>query len=151
MLKLNELQPKKGSRRKTKRIGRGGASGWGTTAGFGNNGAKARSGAKNKPYFEGGQIPITRRLPKRGFNNIFKVSFQIVNIGTIEKVDFDSKEIDAQLLYDKGLIHSKNKPIKILGNGDITKSITIKANAFSKAAREKIEKVRGKAEVIGSA
>ncbi len=148
MLTLNELQPAKGSTKRSKRVGRGGASGWGTTAGYGNNGAKARSGAKNKPYFEGGQMPLTRRLPKRGFNNIFKIHYQIVNVGDLQKVEFDTKEIDAQQLYDNGLVHSKDKPIKILGNGDFSKVLTIKANAFSKTARDKIEKLKGKAEVV---
>ncbi len=151
MLKLNELRPAKGSSKKTKRVGRGGGSGWGTTAGFGMNGAKARSGAKNKPYFEGGQLPLTRRLPKRGFNNRFKVYFQIVNVGDIEKTEFDAKEIDVAMLHEKGLVHSTDEPVKILGNGDLTKVLTIKANAFSKTAREKIEKVKGKAEVITGA
>jgi large subunit ribosomal protein L15 len=151
MLTLNELHPTKGSTKKSKRVGRGSASGWGTTAGYGNNGAKARSGAKNKPYFEGGQIPLTRRLPKRGFHNRFKIHYQIVNVGDLQKIEFDTKEIDAQQLYDKGLVHSKNKPIKILGNGDISKVLTIKAHAFSKIARDKIEKIKGKAEVVTGA
>lgn len=148
MLKLNELRPAEGSRKNKKRIGRGGASGRGTTAGFGMNGAKARSGAKNRPYFEGGQMPLTRRLPKRGFTNIFKVYYQIVNVGDIEKIEFEDKEIDPKWFFQKGLIHSAEKPIKILGNGDLSKSVSITANAFSKSAREKIEKVKGKVEVI---
>lgn len=151
MRKLNGLKPPKGSKKSSKRLGRGSASGWGTTGGFGNNGSKARSGAKNKPYFEGGQLPLTRRLPKRGFNNIFKTHYQIVNISDIQKIDFDEKEIDLLWLYDNGLIHSKDKPVKILGNGEISKGIAIKANAFSKIAREKIEKAKGKAEVVGCA
>ena len=105
-----------------------------------------------KLYFEGGQTPITRRLPKRGFNNSnFKVNYQIVNVGDIEKIESKVKEIDAQWLFENGLIHSKEKPVKILGNGDLSKVIEIKANAFSQTARDKIEKVKGKAEVIGSA
>lgn len=152
MLKLNELKPKEGSRRSTKRIGRGSGSGWGTTSGRGNNGQKARRGYNKKLYFEGGQTPITRRLPKRGFNNTrFKANYQIVNVGDIQKIDSDVKEIDAQWLHEKGLVHSKEKPIKVLGNGDISKVIEIKANAFSQTAREKIEKVKGKAEVVKSA
>ncbi len=152
MLKLNDLKPTEGSRRSTKRIGRGSGSGWGTTSGRGNNGQKARRGYNKKLYFEGGQTPITRRLPKRGFNNTrFKANYQIVNVGDIQKIDSDVKEIDAQWLHEKGLVHSKEKPIKVLGNGDISKVIEIKANAFSQTAREKIEKVKGKAEVVKSA
>ncbi len=151
MLTLNELKPVEGSRKRPKRIGRGSASGWGTTSGRGNNGAKARRGATRKLYYEGGQTPITRRLPKKGFTNIFKVYYQIVNVGNIQKIDSEEKEIDAQWLFDHGLVHSKEKKIKILGNGDLSKGITIKAHAFSKTAREKIEKAKGKAEVISSA
>lgn len=151
MSMLNNLRPSKGSNRNKKRIGKGPGSGWGTTSGKGNNGAKARRGAKNKLYFEGGQTPITRRLPKRGFNNIFKTHYQIVNIGDVQKIKNEDSEIDAQWLYDHGLIHSKDKLIKILGNGEILKSITIKANAFSKTARDKIEKAKGKTEVVNSA
>jgi large subunit ribosomal protein L15 len=152
MLTLKELKPKEGSKRGTKRIGRGTGSGWGTTSGRGNNGQKARRGYNKKLYFEGGQTPITRRLPKRGFNNFnFKVNYQIVNVGDIQKIESNVKDIDAQWLFENGLIHSKEKPVKILGNGDLSKVIEIKAHAFSQTARDKIEKVKGKAEVIESA
>jgi len=151
MLKLNELKPADGARRKTKRLGRGTGSGTGCTAGKGNNGYKARSGAKNKFYFEGGQIPLTRRLPKRGFTNIFKKEFQIVNVADLEKCTDDTKEITVEYLHKNGLIHEIDRPVKILGNGELTKTITVKVHAFSKTAREKIEKVKGKAEVIGCA
>jgi len=152
MLKINDLRPEEGKKRKTKRIGRGAGSGWGCTAGRGNNGSKARSGSRTKLYFEGGQTPLTRRLPKRGFNhNTFKIRFQLVNVGDIQKIDSEDKVIDAQWLYQKGLVHSKEKPIKILGNGELDKGFEIKAAAFSKTAREKIEKAKGKAEVISCA
>ncbi len=151
MLTLNELKPTDGSKRKPKRIGRGSASGWGTTSGRGNNGAKARRGATTKLYYEGGQTPITRRLPKKGFTNIFKVHYQIVNVGDIQKIDSEEKEIDVQWLFDNGLVHSKEGRVKILGNGDLSKGISITAHAFSKTAREKIEKAKGKAEVISGA
>lgn len=151
MLTLNELKPTEGSRKKAKRIGRGNASGWGTTSGRGNNGAKARRGASIKLYYEGGQTPITRRLPKKGFTNIFKSNYQIVNVGDIQKITSDAKEVDAQWFYDNGLVHSKDVPIKILGNGDFSKGLAVKAHAFSKTAREKIEKAKGKAEVVTSA
>lgn len=152
MLRLNDLKPADRSKKDPKRIGRGSGSGWGTTCGRGNNGQKARRGYKKKFYFEGGQTPITRRLPKRGFNNTnFKSRYQIVNLGDIQKIDSDEKEIDAVWLFEKGLVYSKEKPIKILGNGDFSKGLEIKADAFSQTAREKVEKAKGKAEVITSA
>jgi len=151
MLKLNNLQPAAGSRKTKKRIGRGTGSGTGSTAGKGNNGDKARSGAFNKFYFEGGQTPLTRRIPKRGFTNIFRIEYQIVNVSEIEKIENIDKEIDAEFLHKNGLIHEVDRPVKILGNGELTKAVSIKANAFSKTARDKIEKAKGKAEVIGCA
>jgi large subunit ribosomal protein L15 len=151
MLKLNEIKPVRGSRKTKKRIGRGTGSGTGCTAGKGNNGHKARSGSTNKSYFEGGQTPLTRRIPKRGFVNIFRTTYQIVNVAELDKVESNEKEITVTILHQNGLIHEVNKPVKILGNGEITKSIIIKAHAFSKSAREKIEKAKGKAEVIGCA
>jgi len=151
MLTMKELKPKEGSKKNAKRLGRGNASGWGTTSGRGNNGAKARRGASIKLYYEGGQTPITRRLPKKGFTNIFKKNFQIVNVGDIQNSTSDAKEVDAQWFYDNGLIHSKDVPIKILGNGEFSKGLAVKAHAFSKTAREKIEKAKGKVEVIASA
>jgi large subunit ribosomal protein L15 len=101
------------------------------------NGARGRSGHSNKTYFEGGQTPLTRRLPKKGFTNIFKKSYQIVNVGDLEGIE--AKEIDAQVLFEAGLIHDKNKPVKILGNGELKKAVVVKADAFSKTAREKLQ------------
>jgi large subunit ribosomal protein L15 len=151
MQKLNELKPAPGSRTNTKRLGRGTGSGQGCTAGKGNNGHKARSGSTNKFYFEGGQTPLTRRIPKRGFTNIFRREYQIVNVGDIEKIGQLDKEITIGFLHENGLIHEVDRPVKILGNGELTKNITVKVHAFSKTAREKIEKAKGKAEVIGCA
>jgi large subunit ribosomal protein L15 len=148
MVSLNQLKSPKGATKKSKRIGRGPGSGVGQTAGRGNNGAKAHSGFSSKFYFEGGQTPLTRRIPKKGFNHVSKIIYQIVNLDDLQKIEADLKEIDVQWLYTNGLIHSVVKPVKILGNGDYTKSYTIKANAFSKSSREKIEKAKGKAEVI---
>lgn len=150
MLKLNELRPAAGSKKVAKRIGRGTGSGNGCTAGKGNNGHRARSGSSNKLYFEGGQTPLTRRLPKRGFHSPFKVEFQIVNVSVLEKFE-TGKEITAEILFQSGLIHNAEQPVKILGNGDLTKSLTVKVDAFSKSAKDKIEKAKGKAEVIGRA
>ena len=151
MLNLNEMKPSPGSRKKGKRIGRGTGSGTGCTAGKGSNGHRARSGSTNKYYFEGGQTPLTRRIPKRGFTNIFRREYQIVNVGDLEKIEQCDKEIDVAFLHENGLIHEIDRPVKILGNGELTKSITVRVHAFSRIAREKIEKVKGKAEVIGSA
>lgn len=151
MLTLNELKPNPGSTKTAKRIGRGTGSGTGCTAGKGNNGHKARSGFSNKFYFEGGQTPLTRRIPKRGFHNPFKVEYQIVNIENIQNVETSGKEINVEFLHAMGLIHEVNLPVKILGNGELSKVVTVKAHAFSKTAREKIEKAKGKAEVISRA
>ncbi len=131
------------------RVGRGQGSGNGCTSGKGNNGAKARSGARIKLYYEGGQTPMTRRIPKRGFNNAaFAVRYQIVNLSDLEKVDVGGKEIDPKWLHEHGLIGSSEKPVKVLGNGEFTQKATVRADAFSKGAREKIEKAKGKAEVV---
>lgn len=151
MLTLNEIKPNPGSKKTARRIGRGTGSGTGCTAGKGNNGHKARSGFSNKLYFEGGQTPLTRRIPKRGFHNHFKVEYQIVNIENIQNIENDGKEIDVEFLHAMGLIHEVNLPVKVLGNGDLSKVVTVKAHAFSKTAREKIEKAKGKAEVISRA
>jgi large subunit ribosomal protein L15 len=151
MIELNTLKPAYGSTRPSKRLGRGVGSGTGKTAGRGHNGAGSRVGGAHKPYFEGGQTSLIRRIPKRGFTNIFKKIFQIVNIEDIEKIDSQGKDIGAEILFENGLIRSMSAPIKILGNGDLTKSIVIRAQAFSKSAREKIEKAKGKAEVVSRA
>ncbi len=148
MLTLNELRPEKGSRQRSKRIGRGQGSGQGCTAGKGMNGAKARTGARQKLYFEGGQTPLTRRIPKRGFKNSNKVKYQIVNVADLEKAKFTETEIDIQWLSEHGFVHTDALPVKVLGNGELSKKLTVKASAFSKSAREKIEKANGKAEVI---
>lgn len=151
MLKLNTLKPASGSTTPSKRLGRGSGSGTGKTAGRGHNGAGSRVGVKHKAYFEGGQTSLIRRIPKRGFTSMFKKIYQVVNIGDIDACDIQGKDVDATFLVDAGLIHSATKPVKILGNGDCTKSVTVKAHAFSKSAREKIEKAKGKAEVLSGA
>ena len=147
MLKLNEIKPAKGSNRQRRRLGRGPGSGKGHTAGKGNNGDGQRSGSHTKPYFEGGQTPLTRRLPKRGFHSPFKTDYQIVNLRDLENVDAGGKEINIELLCKTGLIHDLNRPLKILGDGELTKAIIVSADSFSKSAKEKIEKAKGKAEV----
>ena len=143
-MKLGNLKPSKGSTKNTKRLGRGLGTGLGKTAGRGNKGAGQRSGNKNRAWFEGGQMPLARRLPKRGFSNYrFKKVFQIVNLSTLEKLRV--KIIDIQVLKNKGAISSMRTPVKILGDGDFSKEINITADAFSKSAIEKIEKAGGKA------
>jgi large subunit ribosomal protein L15 len=145
-MKLNSLVPDKGSIRNSKRRGRGHGSGLGKSAGRGDKGAGQRSGFKRRSWFEGGQMPLSRRLPKRGFTNNFKKEFQIVNISKLDGVE--EKKIDAKLMYEKGLVRSPFKPIKILGSGDLKKSVDIVATEFSKTAKEKIEKSGGTAQVL---
>ncbi len=141
-MKLDSLSPKEGSISKRKRIGRGHGSGLGKTSGRGHKGSGQRSGNKKRAWFEGGQMPLARRLPRRGFTNIFKEKFQIVNIGDIMNLK-DGSIVDPVSLKDSGLIRSSLKPVKILGNGLIEKKIKISASAFSASAKEKIEKLGG--------
>ena len=146
-MKLHELSPAAGSTKEAKRIGRGHGSGNGKTAGKGHKGQKARSGSGMRAGFEGGQMPLQRRVPKRGFNNIFATKFAIVNVSDLEIFEANAV-IDAQALQDKGLVKKLYDGVKILGNGDISKSLTVKASAFSESAKQKIEAAGGKAEVI---
>ena len=142
-MKLDSLKPVKGSVKNRKRIGRGHGSGLGKSAGRGDKGAGQRSGFKRRSWFEGGQMSIARRLPMRGFTNIFKKEFQIVNIDKISSLGLE--RVDAQILKEKGLIRSALKPVKILGNGDIKKKVYITATVFSKSAKQKIEEAGGTA------
>jgi large subunit ribosomal protein L15 len=148
MLKMNNLRPAKGSHRETKRLGRGTGSGQGKTGGHGSNGDKARSGAYQKFYFEGGQTPLTRRIPKVGFHSPFKKEYQIVNVGALEEVDLGGNEVTAESLRKAGLVHEAGKPVKVLGKGELTKALVFRVNAYSKSAKDKIEKAKGKAEVV---
>lgn len=145
-MKLNSISPIVGSTKTRKRVGRGHGSGLGKSAGRGDKGAGQRSGFKRRAWFEGGQMPLARRLPMRGFKNIFKKEFQIVNIDNI--VALGLKEVNAQTLLDNGLIRSALKPVKILGNGEIKSKINFTATVFSKSAKEKIEKAGGTATVL---
>tara|TARA_Y100000746_G_scaffold154528_1_gene132583 strand:- start:204 stop:641 length:438 start_codon:yes stop_codon:yes gene_type:complete len=142
-MKLNSISPLPGSTKTRKRVGRGHGSGLGKSAGRGDKGAGQRSGFKRRAWFEGGQMPLARRLPMRGFKNIFKKEFQIVNIDSIEALGLE--EVNAQTLMDNGLIRSALKPVKILGNGDVKSKINLTATIFSKSAKEKIEKAGGTA------
>ena len=147
-MKLHELQPAYGSVKDVKRIGRGHGSGNGKTAGKGQKGPKARSGGSIRPGFEGGQMPLQRRMPKRGFNNIFAKEFAAINVSELEKRFESGAVIDAAALIESGAIKDAKDGIKILGNGELTKSFTVKAAKFTAAAQEKIEKAGGKAEVM---
>ena len=142
-MKLDSLKPVKGSIKNRKRIGRGHGSGLGKSAGRGDKGAGQRSGFKKRSWFEGGQMSIARRLPMRGFTNMFKKDFQIVNIDKIAFLGLE--QVDAQILKEKGLIRSALKPVKILGNGELNKEVHITATVFSKSAKHKIEKAGGTA------
>ncbi len=145
MLTLSNLSPQPGSTKQKKRLGRGQGSGHGKTAARGENGYKSRSGSSIRPGFEGGQMPLHRRLPKRGFTNIFKSRFAVVNVEGLEKFD-DGEVVDRQALLEKGLIGRKYSQVKLLGNGDISRKLTIKVDRISAAARQKIEAAGGKVE-----
>lgn len=147
-MKLHELSPVPGSTTAPKRKGRGAGSGNGKTAGKGHKGQKARSGGGVRPGFEGGQMPLQRRLPKRGFTNIFATNYAIVNLGDLDKKFEDGAVVDTEAIVKSGLISKVEDGIKVLGRGEITKNLTVKAAAFSESAKEKIEKAGGKAEVI---
>ena len=147
-MKLHELSPVEGSKKDARRIGRGHGSGWGKTAGKGHKGQKARAGHGMRPGFEGGQMPLQRRIPKRGFNNIFAKKIVTVNVGTLEKKFENGAVVDTQALVDAGIVKSSFDGVKILSNGTLTKSLTVKANAFSESAKTKIEAVGGKTEVV---
>ena len=144
MMDLGTLKPTKGSISSSKRIGRGNGSGQGRTAGKGHKGYQSRSGTKNRFHFEGGQTPLMRRLPKRGFSNYgFRKEVQIVNLEKI--VSLKIEKVDANILHEKGVIKKIDVPVKILGNGDVKNPITITADMFSKSAIRKLEKAGGKA------
>ena len=145
-MKLHELSPAPGSKKVRKRIGRGAGSGTGKTAGKGHKGQNARSGGGVRPGFEGGQMPLQRRVPKRGFNNIFAKKYAIVNVGDLDRFEDESK-IDVALLKSVGLIKKEYDGLKILGNGELKKKLTVIATKFSASAKEKIENLGGKAEV----
>ena len=146
-MKLNELSPAAGSTHKGYRVGRGAGSGNGKTAGKGHKGQNARSGGGVRPGFEGGQMPLQRRIPKRGFKNIFATKYASVNVEVLSRFE-DGAVVDAAALIEKGILHDCEYGLKVLGNGSVTKKVTVKAAAFSESAKEKIEKAGGKAEVV---
>ena len=146
-MKLHELSPAAGSKKEAKRVGRGHGSGQGKTAGKGHKGQKARAGKGVRPGFEGGQMPLQRRVPKRGFNNIFAKNIVAINVGSLNKFE-DGAVVDTQALVDAGIVKNSFDGIKVLGNGSLNKKLEVKVAAFSASAKEKIEKAGGKAEVI---
>ena len=146
-MRLDELKPAEGSTFERKRVGRGIGSGTGKTSGKGHKGQNARSGGGVRPGFEGGQMPLYRRLPKRGFTNIFAKEYVAVNVSELERFE-NGTEVTAELLKESGVISKVNDGVKILGRGELTKKLTVKVAKFSKSAQEKIEKVGGKVEVI---
>ena len=146
-MKLHELKPAAGSRRKKKRIGRGPGSGSGKTSGRGQDGQKSRSGYSARHGFEGGQMPLVRRLPKRGFTNIWRKEFRIVNIDRLN--DFEAGSVvDPEALLGAGLLRKGTQPVKVLGNGELKVKLTVKAHRFTKGAQEKIQQAGGTVEVL---
>ncbi len=141
-MKLHDLSPPKGARKNRKRKGRGVGSGWGKTAGRGNKGQNCRSGGGVRAGFEGGQMPLHRRLPKRGFTNIFRTKYSVINIRDLERFEAGSV-IDSEVLKATGLVSGKNALVKILGQGELKKALTIKVDKVSKSAKEKIEAAGG--------
>jgi len=146
-MKLHELQPAAGSVTAPKRLGRGSGSGLGKTSGKGHKGAKARSGGGKRPGFEGGQMPLYRRVPKKGFNNIFRTEYATVNVERLE-IFADGDVVTVESLMNAGIIKKTLDGVKILGGGELTKKLTVKADKFTESAKQKIEALGGKAEVI---
>ncbi|WP_142413433.1 50S ribosomal protein L15 [Hathewaya massiliensis] len=146
-MKLHELRPAEGTKKNKKRVGRGTATGWGKTAGRGQTGQNSRSGGGVRPGFEGGQLPLYRRIPKRGFTNIFAKEIVSINVDRLNVFE-NGTEVTPELLLEKRIIRKVNDGVKILGNGNLEKTLTVKANSFSKTAAEKIENAGGKVEVI---
>jgi large subunit ribosomal protein L15 len=146
-MELNNLKPKKGARHAPKRLGRGPGSGHGKTAGRGEKGQKSRSGYSGKRGFEGGQMPLHRRLPKRGFTNIFKKDYAVVNVSDLERFDTGAS-VDEVTLRQAGLVKGSHDGVKVLGDGELSKKLTVSATKFSKTAREIIEKAGGTCQEI---
>jgi large subunit ribosomal protein L15 len=146
-MKLHELKPARGSTKRRKIVGRGRGSGHGTTAGRGGKGQTARTGSSIPAWFEGGQMPLIRRLPKRGFTNIFKKEYAIINVETLERFE-SGQEVTPELLVSKGLLRARNDGVKVLGAGALTKTLTVQAHKFSQSAVAKIEAAGGKVQVI---
>ena len=146
-MRLSELQPAPGSKHKKKRVGRGPASGWGKTAGRGHKGQNSRAGGGTKPGFEGGQMPLTRRIPKRGFTNIFRKPWAIVNLRDLKRFAADTV-VDALALKEAGLIRQKTRRIKLLAQGEVTVPLVVRVHSVSSQARTRVEAAGGRVEVV---
>ena len=147
-MELNTLKPASGAKKKRKRVGCGPGSGHGKTATRGHKGTQARTGNTQHAWYEGGQMPLQRRIPKRGFTNIFRVPYQVINLSDLERFDA-STAVDIEKLLESGLIRHLNNPVKLLADGEITKSLTITVHACSKKAREAVEKAGGQVNIVG--
>jgi len=147
-MKLHELSPAPGSKKSVKRVGRGPASGQGKTAGKGHKGQKARAGRGQRPGFEGGQMPLQRRVPKRGFVNIFRKEYSVVNLASLEDAFDNGAVVDIEALKKAGLVNKVLDGVKVLGKGELSKKLDVRVNAYSESAKVKIEAAGGKAEVI---
>jgi len=149
-MSLNNLRPPRGAKRPKKRVGRGPGSGHGKTASRGSKGAKSRSGFRFKRGFEGGQMPLHRRVPKRGFHNPFRVEYRVVNLDTLAEAFEPGTSVTPELLRERGLVRESTGPVKVLGRGEIAKALTVRAHKFSESAAKKIAAAGGAAEVIGA-
>jgi len=149
-MSLNNLRPPKGATHAKKRVGRGPGSGHGKTASRGSKGAKSRSGFRFKRGFEGGQMPLHRRIPKRGFHNIFRVEYAVVNLDTLGEVFDAGSEVTPEVLRERGLVRDRKALIKVLGRGEISKKLTVRAHKFSGTAAEKIAKAGGTTEILSA-
>jgi large subunit ribosomal protein L15 len=149
-MELHDLHPAPGAKRQRKRVGRGPGSGTGKTAGRGHKGQKSRSGYSRRYGFEGGQMPLVRRIPKRGFTNIFRVEFQVVNFRDLERVFSEGDTVSPESLIEKGLVRGGKRLIKVLADGDLSKKLIVRAHKFSGSARAGIEKAGGSCEVVTS-
>ena len=147
-MNLSDLQPPKGQNHRRKRVGRGFGSGMGKTATRGENGQKSRAGYSRRRGFEGGQMPLVRRVPKRGFHNLFRKEFAAVNVGRLDELEGDS--FNPELLQQNGVVKKLGAGLKILGNGELTRPLTVAAHRFSASAKEKIEKAGGKVEILSA-
>jgi len=149
-MELNTLRPAAGAKKARKRVGRGPGSGNGKTAGRGHKGQKSRSGYSRRAGFEGGQMPLVRRIPKRGFTNIYRIDVEIVNLRDLERVFASGDTVSAATMVEKGLLSNASKVVKVLGDGALTKKLTVQANRFSKSAQASIEAAGGRCEVVAS-
>ena len=147
-MELNDLRPAKGAKRARRRVGRGPGSGRGKTAGRGHKGQKSRSGYSRRFGFEGGQMPLVRRIPKRGFSNRFRVEYQVVNLRDLERVFDNGETVSPEQLIGKGLVRAGAERVKILASGELTKTLTVQAHKFSESAKAAIEKAGGSCEVL---